>query len=481
MRNGLDAAVGNALEHLVRVHHRRRMQRLGHGGVLAPEVPEDLWVPGPRPPRPGNDVRVLIDGREAFSEIATAIRGARSHVHVTGWHLSPGLRLTRAHGDGPTVGGLLAEVAERADVRVLLWAGPPIPAFQPTRRMMKDVRNNLTAAGRIRCVLDARERTLHCHHEKVVVVDDRVAFVGGLDMSDLSGDRWDSNDHPPRDPTGWHDVTLALRGPVVADVAHHFRDRWQEVAEEQLPMPGIPDELVGGVPAQFLRTVPESTYGFAPRGEFSILDAYHRALRSARRFVYLENQFLWSAEITQVLGDLLREPPADDFRVVLVLPARPSSGRDTTRGQLGLLMDADDGHGRLSAATIRAPRSGDSASLYVHAKVGIIDDEWLTVGSANLNEHSLFNDTEANVLVRDPDLARSTRIRLWSEHLECDPAELEGPVSPVIDGRWRPRLAEQGRRDEQGLPATRRLTALTAVSRRTERLLGPTRGLLVDA
>jgi phosphatidylserine/phosphatidylglycerophosphate/cardiolipin synthase-like enzyme len=81
---------------------------------------------------------------------------------------------------------------ERVEVRVLLWAGPPVPAFQPTRKMVRAVRAQLTAGNRIECVLDARERSMHCHHEKLVIVDDTVAFVGGVNLTSLAGDRWDS-------------------------------------------------------------------------------------------------------------------------------------------------------------------------------------------------------------------------------------------------------------------------------------------------
>src|SRR3954454_13425350 len=125
----------------------------------------------------------------------------------------------------PTLDALLIELAERVDVRVLLWAGPPLPVFRPTRKMMKSIQARLMAGSKVRSVLDARERTMHCHHEKTIVVDDEVAFVGGIDLSDLAGDRWDRNVHPPRGATGWHDVATRLRGPVVTDVAQHFLDR----------------------------------------------------------------------------------------------------------------------------------------------------------------------------------------------------------------------------------------------------------------
>jgi phosphatidylserine/phosphatidylglycerophosphate/cardiolipin synthase-like enzyme len=122
-----------------------------------------------------------------------------------------------------------------------------------------------------------------------------------------------------------------------------------------------------------------------------------------------------------------------------------------------------------------------SDAIYVHAKVGIVDDRWLTVGSANLNDHSLLNDTELNVVSHDPALARETRLRLWSEHLEASRSEIEGDPTDVIDGRFWPIAEEQLERREHDQPLTHRLIRLPAVSRRTKRLIGPMRGLLVDA
>ncbi len=487
LTNHLDGAVGGLLERAVVRHHRRRLTRLGHDGLLTPppsssttgpDAPEHLWVSGPRPPRTGNSVDVLVDGDSAFAAMADELSRARSHIHIAGWHLTPELRLRR-DVDFPSLRDLLVELAQRVEVRVLLWAGPPVPAFSPTRSSVKEIHAQLTRGTAVQCVLDKRERTLHCHHEKIIVIDDEVAFVGGIDLSTLSGDRWDRSTHAPRGDTGWHDVATRLRGPVVADVAEHFRDRWQEVAKSPIPAP-VPHPPAGDVTVQLLRTVPESTYEFADRGEFSILEAYLRALSRAERFIYLENQFLWSAEIVETLAEKLRHPPSPDFRLVLLLPARPSNGKDTTRGQLGRLLDADDGRGMVLPTTIRAQSGEAKDPLYVHAKVGIIDDRWLTIGSANLNEHSLFNDTEVNILTLDPALARSTRLTLWAEHLERPAADIDGDPITVIDRQWKAVADEQLSRDLAGRTATHRLIRLAAVSRRTERLMGPARGLLVD-
>jgi phosphatidylserine/phosphatidylglycerophosphate/cardiolipin synthase-like enzyme len=114
----------------------------------------------------------------------------------------------------------------------------------------------------------------------------------------------------------------------------------------------------------------------------------------------------------------------------------------------------------------------DARPVYVHAKIGIVDDNWLTVGSANLNEHSLFNDTEVNVVLRDESSVRAARLRLWSEHLQRPAEEVDGEPSRVVDELWHP-LAEE--RAEE-----RKLRKLLHVSRRSRALLGPLNGLLVD-
>jgi phosphatidylserine/phosphatidylglycerophosphate/cardiolipin synthase-like enzyme len=474
----VDRLVGRQLERQVRRHHRRRLAKLGHAHVFDPPD-SSLWAEGDPPPRSGNRLEVLIDGKRAIGEIHAALKQARSHVHVAGWHITPAFAIDR-DGDSPTtLRDLLAELAERVGVRVLVWAGPPAPVFEPKRSDVKQVRDELTDGTRIRCVLDARERTMHCHHEKLVIVDDEVAFVGGIDLTSLSGDRWDHTEHPAEGRLGWHDVATRLQGPAVADVAEHFRARWQEVAQEPLPAPSARPPA-GETTVQVLRTVPDGTYDFVPEGDFRILDAYVRALRSAQRLVYLENQFLWSTEIAEILAAKLEQPPTDAFRIVLLLPAHPNNGADTTRGQLGRLVEAADGSDRLLAATISCRSGSRTHPLYVHAKVGIVDDRWLTIGSANLNEHSLFNDTEMNVLTCDEGLARRTRLELWAEHLERPVVQVDGDPARVIDELWRPIAEEQLRLHRADRPRTHRLMELPAVSRRTKRLIGPMRGLLVD-
>ncbi len=147
----------------------------------------------------------------------------------------------------------------------------------------------------------------------------------------------------------------------------------------------------------------------------------------------------------------------------------------------GRLIAADQGKSRLLAATLRSLSGEREDPLYVHAKVGIVDDRWLTVGSANLNAHSLLNDTEMNVCTDDRALARDTRVRLWAEHLDVERDEIaDEPPHTVIDQRFFPIASDQLERRHAGRPPTHHLLALPGVSRRSRRLLGPLQGLLDD-
>ena len=469
-----DAALGQQFERLVVGHHARRLRRLGHERAFA--APPGGWASTGPHPREGNRFEIYSDGAAALAEIAAAIESARSRVWLAGWFFSPDFRL-RAES-AQTLRDLLAETAARIEVRLLAWAGAPLPLFRPDRGDVRGVVDELSEGTRVQAAVDARERPLHCHHEKIVIVDGEVAFVGGIDLTSLAGDRLDTNDHPARTGRGWHDATSRIAGPSVVDVAEHFRLRWHEVTGDELPAV-LPPEPAGDVELQVVRTVPEKIYERLAKGEFTILESYLRGLRSAEKLIYLENQFLWSPEVVSVLAEKLRHPPHDRFRLVVLLPAKADSGNDDTRGQLGVLVAADDGAGRFLACTLHQAGPG-GRPVYVHAKIGIVDDRWLTIGSANLNEHSLFNDTEMNVVTHDPGVAKATRLALWSEHLQRPAAELHRDPADIVDQLWRPLANEQHRRRRDDRPLTNRLLLLPHVSRRAGALRGPLNSFLVD-
>ncbi len=460
----LDGQVGGVIERANRQHHVRRLTRVGWDRAFRGDGRG--WASGGAI-REGNRLDVHVDGAAALPAIAAAVRGARSWVHVAGWTANPDFAIER----DPvvvTLRDLLAEAATRVDVRVLIWAGAPVPVLHPSRKEARQLLDRLVEGTRIRGALDAHNRPMHCHHEKLVIVDGTVAFVGGIDLTDLSGDRFDGAPHGSAGRLGWHDIAASLSGPAVADVASHFALRWEATTGERLTAP-VPPAPAGQSRVQVVRTVPEKTYPALPHGDFGLLEAYMGALRRAHTLIYLENQFLWSTEVVAVLRQKLLRPPSDDFRLCVVLPRRPNNGNDDTRGQLAVLQTADRHH-RLLVGTI-GPLARPQPGVYVHAKVGVIDDQWLTIGSANLNEHSLFNDTEVNLVTDDAALARSLRERLWSEHLGRDCSGR--PPLEVIETEWRPLL-------NASPPRLSALQPLPAVSRRSARLLGPLKGLLVD-
>ncbi|MGA8362813.1 MAG: phosphatidylserine/phosphatidylglycerophosphate/cardiolipin synthase family protein [Candidatus Dormiibacterota bacterium] len=460
----VDEQLGEVIEKANRRHHLRRLTRLGwhqafHGNAQG-------WGSGTAP-REGNRVEMHVDGTSALPAIVAAVRGARSFVHVAGWTVNPNFVMERTPQQ-VTLRELLSETARSIDVRVLVWAGAPVPVMHPTRAEARQLIDRLVQGTRIRGALDKRNRPMHCHHEKLIIVDGTVAFVGGIDLTDLAGDRFDGPPHAKTTQLGWHDAAVSLTGPAVADVAEHFSMRWRATTGESLPTPIVPAST-GSSRVQVVRTVPEKMYPDLPKGDFTILEAYMGAIRRAKRLIYLENQFLWSAEVVALLREKLLRPPTDQFRLILVLPRRPNNGNDDTRGQLGVL-EAADRHHRLLFGTMGTP-GRERPGVYVHAKVAIVDDEWLTVGSANLNEHSLFNDTEVNLVTDDPALARRVREQLWSEHLAIDCSGRDS--LEVIESEWRRILSAPP-------PHRQPLRPLPAVSRRSARLLGPLKGLAVD-
>jgi len=472
----LGRTLGGRVDKAVRNRHRRHLRRARWAHAL--DASGLGFAEGMAPPRAGNTLEVLIDGSEALPRMAAEIAAATSHVHLTGWFLSPELALSREE-EPLVVRVLLAELAEKIDVRVLLWKGAPIPAFRPSHADVREAEQALTRHSKIKSALDSRTGLSHCHHEKTIVIDDRVAFVGGIDLTLDGGDPYDTPNHRARGGIGWHDAAVRIEGPAVQDVAEHFRLRWQSASGETIPPPATP-EPAGDVKLQIVRTLPSGSYRSVRNGDYSILESYIGALRSAEKIVYLESQFLWSPEIVEILIDKLDHPPTDDFRLIVLLPARANDGADISRGQVAALIEADGDDDRFLACTVYAREAKLRDIVYVHAKIGIVDDRWLTVGSANLNAHSLLHDTEMNVVTHNEKIARETRLRLWAEHLEREEEDLTGPTAEIVDNLWRPIATEQLHRIERGEPLTHRLVLLPGVSSSRRRLIGPLQSHLYD-
>lgn len=448
-------------------HHRRHRRALLRGRPSAAAMRQaqaswwggdTRWYLGGSPPRRHNRVTPLIDGDRFLGELFAALHSARHYVYMTGWCLTPELPLRRGTPQELVESRLLEvlrSTAARVPVRILLWGGFGA-VLHPTRGDMERVVSDFArqVPGNLICRLDRTAHFSHCHHQKAIVVDGQLAFVGGMDLTTLTGDRWDMPGHPLRAGPNWHDIQVKLEGEVVADVEHNFRQRWLGSRPAGVPpaMADLPDlrapvyDPGWETSAQVVRTIPHDVYASVPRGEFGIRHAYLSALRHAQRFIYLENQYLWSPEVMDVLVEQLQRPHVGPFRIVIVLPAGAHSGKWDNDQHVRKLRAVDNGRGIVSVYALYA--SGPSAGIhafryrpvYVHAKVAIIDDEWLTIGSANLNNRGFVTDSEINVVVQDRGLATDLRVDLWAEHLALSREEVEqtDPIA-LIDQRWRDR------------------------------------------
>jgi phosphatidylserine/phosphatidylglycerophosphate/cardiolipin synthase-like enzyme/uncharacterized membrane protein YdjX (TVP38/TMEM64 family) len=282
------------------------------------------------------------------------------------------------------------------------------------------------------------------HHQKVVIVDDAVAFVGGLDFAQC---RWDTSrhvaSHPDRvlltDDTScrpFHDVQLMVSGPVAGALAELARDRWQAATgralgpcaqgrSEELWPEALKPEL-SGVPVAIARTAP----AFAERAGISEVEAlFLESLNSARRYIYIETQYLTSRTIADCLIARLQDPKGPEIVMVL----HPNSDgwleqhtMDVLRGRVLEKLRAADRFHRLN---LNYPKIPDlrGQCISMHSKVCIIDDDFVRVGSANLSNRSMGFDTECDLAIDaagDPVIRRAIadfRHTLLAEHLAVSP------------------------------------------------------------
>ncbi len=427
----------------------------------------------------GQDQRAGKDGSPEQYALIDRLRAAGlDHEAISLWE-SGGLRLVDVLGFAARRG---------VEVRVLLW-GP----FNPggLLHMVNDAgeqRRVLERAG-VECRLDKSNRSpfhvAQALHQKCAVVDGRIAFLGGIDPTVEYGgdfDRWDTQKHHFQDtrrttesgPVAhpWHDAHMLLTGAPAADVEQNIRQRWEEAnlgwwhkvtpplkhlaqwylsllhdveqagrPSQSLPPPEGAGPPLGGLPArvQVVRTIPALTYRFAPAGVHGIAEAYRRAIQQAKRFIYLESQYLWlegfpgidsprlgwQSRYMRAFLTELAEVAERGVTIALVLPDHPNAGRAYTDKTIDWLhrhapQAAREGRLHFFCLAASEQRAHDGLMryrpIYVHAKVGIVDDAWATIGSANLNSRGMSHDAEINLALLDNEFAHALRLFLWAEH-----------------------------------------------------------------
>ncbi len=386
---------------------------------------------------------VIVDAADYYHLIRGAMTEARHRILVIGWDFDTRIALEPDKSSSQTLGQFFLKLARQRPERriaILKWSlGAKKQFLRPQTAWM------LWKWHRTKAI-DFRFDSAHppgcSHHQKIVVLDDSLAVCGGIDISTA---RWDTSEHSDDDerrllPNGkpytpWHDVTMMLAGPVATALGELGDERWNRATNsrlDRLPFGGAslwPDELAAdfeNISVAIARTRAE--YGDATEIR-EIETLYLDMIAAAKRFIYFENQYFTSAKIAAAIAKRLEEdePP----EIVMVMPRQADGwleqkAMDAARVRLAREIGKIDRNNRFR---IYVPVTQNGADIYVHAKVSIVDDRLLRIGSSNLNNRSLGLDSECDVVIdaalpgnggTTEEIAR-VRIRLIAEHLAVEP------------------------------------------------------------
>lgn len=398
-------------------------------------------------------VACIIDGQDYFRHVKAAMLQAQRRILLIGWDFDTRMLLERGGKTlpGPNPLGTLLRylVRIRPDLEIHLLRSNVrlVSAFEAMWGAVTPVAlMNRLSSDRLQFAVDGVHPTGAVPHQKIVVVDDAIAFCGGID---LTVDRWDTREHlhhnafrrnvghayGPR-----HDVVAAVDGAAARALAEHARERWhaatgvalEPVTTADAVWPEQLEPTMRDVEVGIARTLPQLE-GRAETREVEALNL--AALAVADRAIYLENQYLASRKIVDVLAVRLQEP--DGPEVVIVMPRHSESrleeqAMDSARFRMLHVLWSADKHQRLG---VYWPVTTHGESIYVHSKVMVIDDQLLRIGSSNLNNRSLGFDSECDVAFEAHlgddgheevgAAIAAVRNGLVAEHLDVTPEEFD--------------------------------------------------------
>lgn len=408
---------------------------------------------------------LIVDAADYFVAARAAMLKAQHSILLIGWDFDARIDLRGGSDDGPEkLGDFILWLADRTpslEIRLLRWDIGALKSLLRGRTMLWILR--WKRHPRITLRLDSAHPMASSHHQKIVVIDDSMAFCGGIDMT---GNRWDTRQHLDQEPgrktpSGedhgpWHDATSAFDGAAARAMGDIARHRWKAATGQDLtPCPQQhdcwPDQLTPDfrdTELALLRTIP--VYEDDP-GEHEIESAYLDLIASAKHVIYAESQYFASRRIGAAIAQRLIE--ADGPEVVIINPHSAEGWlepvvMDTARARLVDALRRIDTHGRFR---IYHPVTEGRAEIYVHSKIMIVDDIHLRVGSSNFNNRSLRMDTECDVILTARNAAERDRITalrddLLAEHLGVSPDDVTaimrqtGSLTATIDS-----LRGQGR------------------------------------
>jgi len=399
---------------------------------------------------PATRAAVIIDAAAYFRAAREAMMQARRRIMLIGWDFDARIELLpgEAANDAPARLGdfILWLVQRRPELEVFLlrWDIGAIKTLFRGTTLLTLLRWKMHP--RITVKLDGAHPPSGSQHQKILVLDDCLAFCGGIDMTAA---RWDTpahrDDEPRRAaPTGapdkpWHDATTALEGPIARAIGDLARERWRVAGGEDLPpiapwgefWPPSLTARFHDIDIGIARTRPEMPQAPAIH---EIERLYLDLIASARRHIYAESQYFASRRIAEALASRLEEPGGPE--VVLINPLSAQGwlepvAMDTARARLREALRRHDREGRFR---IYHPQTAGGRPIYVHAKVLVVDDRVLRVGSSNLNNRSMRLDVECDVVMDGTTEAiraaiLSVRDSLLAEHLGRDEAEIAARIA----------------------------------------------------
>jgi phosphatidylserine/phosphatidylglycerophosphate/cardiolipin synthase-like enzyme/uncharacterized membrane protein YdjX (TVP38/TMEM64 family) len=417
-------------------------------------MPASLFKPGENCTAVAQARRVsfVVDADGYFRLFRRACEKAERSILILGWDFDSRTVLEQEEGKPPVVlGDFLNGLARRKrhlQVKILDWDYPIVFGID------REIPPTLGLAWKTHRRVDFRYDDTHpvagSHHQKIVIIDDKLAFVGGLD---LTNKRWDTCDHRADEPRRvfedkpyppFHDVVIAVDGDMVEPVAKLARDRWYNATGETLhpaakvqtdPWPDIMPVHVENARLAVSITAPPID---GRDGVKQVEKLYLDMIAAARSYIYIENQYFTSDVIGDALKASLAQPTGPDIIVVTRLLSHgwlEEVTMSTLRTKLVRELRAADRHGRFHCFYPHVPGLGEGTCLDIHSKVMIVDDEWCRIGSSNLSNRSMGMDTECDLTLEaggDAKIAaaiRKFRNDLVGEHSGVAPEAVEEAVT----------------------------------------------------
>ena len=406
---------------------------------------------------------VLVDGRDFYRAVYEACCAAEKTILMSGWQFASKVHLMRGHDAESCEHPVelveflrdLCEQKPELHIYILAWDASPVFTFErePLQRLMFQLKGH----KRIHYKMDNAHPTGASHHQKLVIADRSVAFLGGMDICNA---RWDDRNHSAtsttrcegeRPYTPYHDVQAYVTGDPVDTLREWFCSRWQCATRKDLKLPDVPRTKMKIEPTfpidapslGLARTLPRMEEPITRASVTELYELHVRAIRHAERSIYIENQYVSCDEIERALDERMRRG-GPTLEIVIVLPEQSAGFKE--RISIGVYqarilerwgkIAAECGHRLGIYYTVACGEKGEDVPVFIHAKVLAVDDRFLLVSSANTTNRSMGFDTELGLAWEAPAenaSIKNARLELLSEHVGVERSEADELLGP-IDG-----------------------------------------------